>query len=258
GALLHLDGVAEQAARAIRLLAVDAIALHAGTAGLAAGAAAIGLLALSLTLALLLSGLLAGLVALPALTLLLALTGLLAGALALLLSLTLLALTLLLALLLALTVLALLTLLSALALLLLRLAAAGAHLLFEALAQLALLVGELLAFLGVALALCFLGLVVEVALIVHRAVGVLHRGVHGPVPRTVRRLRGAAATAHLQLHVLHLVEHLLHVVQKLPRLIARAGLGEIAQGLKHAVEFVVAERLRAAGAALLLVALRDA
>ena len=70
GALLHFDGVAEQAARAFGFLTIAAIALHAGTAGLAAGAAAIGLLALSLAGAGRLAGLLAGLVALAALTVL--------------------------------------------------------------------------------------------------------------------------------------------------------------------------------------------
>src|SRR5262249_20831214 len=71
GALLPLDGGAEQLARARGFLAVDAVALNAGTSRLAAGAAAIGLLALSLTLTGLIARTLAGLVALSALALLL-------------------------------------------------------------------------------------------------------------------------------------------------------------------------------------------
>jgi hypothetical protein len=78
GAFLHLDGVSEQAARALIFLRVAAIALRVGTAGLAAAGAAFGLLSLPLTLSGLLTGALSGLVALPALTLLLTLTGLLA------------------------------------------------------------------------------------------------------------------------------------------------------------------------------------
>jgi hypothetical protein len=81
-------------------------------------------------------------------------------------------------------------------------------LLFEAFAELALLVGEFLALLrALSVALGFLGLVVEIALIVHRAVGVLQRTVHGAVHRTIRLLTRGAALAHLDLHVLHLVEH---------------------------------------------------
>ena len=95
GAFLHLYGAAEQAAGAFGFLTIAAIALRAGTSGLAAaGAAAIGLLALTLALALLLTWLLARLAALAALTVL---ALLLAGTLALLLALSvLLALTLLL------------------------------------------------------------------------------------------------------------------------------------------------------------------
>ena len=47
---------------------------------------------------------------------------------------------------------------------------------------------------------------------------------------------------------------LLHVVEQLAGLIARAGLGEVAQGLQHAGEFVVAHLLAAALHAALLLA----
>ena len=184
-----------------------------------------------------------------------------AGPLALtLLALALLALSLLLAAwLLTLTLLLSLTLLALLAAGLLRLAAAGALLLFEALAQLALLVGEFLALLGArAVALGLFRCVIEIALIIHSAVGVLKCAVHGAVHRAVGLLSALSAAAHLDLHVLHLLEHALHVVEQLASLIACAGFGKVAQGLQHAGEFIVAH-LRAAAAlhALHLVALRD-
>jgi hypothetical protein len=61
-------------------------------------------------------------------------------------------------------------------------------LLLQAFALLALLVGEFLAALGIALAHCFISRVVEVALVVERAVGVLQRAVHGAAHRAVLRL----------------------------------------------------------------------
>src|SRR5690606_8164992 len=111
------------------------------------------------------------------------------------------------------------------------LAAAGAHLLLEALAQLALLVGQFLAALRIALTLGLLGGVVEVALVVERAVGVLQRAIEGAVHRPVLLLSARTAATHLDLHVLHVVEQALHVREQLPRLIARAGLRQIAQRL---------------------------
>ena len=141
---------------------------------------------------------------------------------------------------------------------LLRLAVARALLLLKALALLALLVGEFLtALCAAAVALRILRFVAEIALVVEGAVGVLQGAVHRAVQRAVLLLAAAALT-HLDLHVLHLVEHALHVIQKLPRLIACAGFGKVAQGLQHAREFVIAQRLWATAAAHLLAAIGHA